>query len=473
MHFLITAGPTREALDPVRYLSNRSSGKMGYALAAAALAAGHRVTLVSGPTALPAPPGAAFLPVTSAAEMAAAVATALPSADVAIFAAAVADYRPAHPAPHKIKKTPGALTLTLEPTPDILGSARAAGFSGLLVGFAAETENLLANARQKLLRKGCDLIVANDVSGSATGFDADDNEVTLVFARGPDRPLPRASKLALAEIIVGACTELMVPSPSMSLPPASYLPAAVDAARQAGALIKANYGSDLGVNETLQYDLKLELDVRAQALITDILLAAFPHHAIYGEEGLAGDQSSDFQWIVDPIDGTVNYFYGIPHFCVSIALRRGQDILLGVIYDPMLDELFVAEKGGLPTLNGKPIRVSPRAHLAEAMITVGFSKNKESIDNGMRRFSRLLTQVRKTRMLGSAALGMAYVACGRLDAYIEEVISLWDVAAGILLVETAGGRAPLFVKDAALQKYSMCCSNGLLPLADIETEMGG
>jgi myo-inositol-1(or 4)-monophosphatase len=253
----------------------------------------------------------------------------------------------------------------------------------------------------------------------------------------------------------------------------AFLPVAVDAARQAGALIKANYGSDLGVNEILQYDLKLELDVRSQELITGILLAAFPGHAIYGEEGIAGDQSSEFQWIVDPIDGTVNYFYGIPHFCVSIALRHRKEIILGVIYDPMMDELFIAEKGGTPTLNGRPIRVSQRGNMADAMITVGFSKNKESIEAGMRRFGGLLTQVRKTRMLGSAALGMAYVAAGRLDAYIEEVISLWDVAAGILLVETAGGRAPLFVRDAALEKYSMCCSNGLLPLAHIEAEMAG
>lgn len=259
----------------------------------------------------------------------------------------------------------------------------------------------------------------------------------------------------------------------MSQPVSLFLPAAIDAARQAGALIKANYGTDLGVNETLQYDLKLELDVQSQELITGILLTAFPDHAIYGEEGLAGDQTSEFHWIVDPIDGTVNYFYGIPHFCVSIALRKGPDIILGVIYDPMMDELFVAEKGGTPTLNGKPIHVSRRSELADAMITVGFSKNKESIEAGMRRFARLLTQVRKTRMLGSAALGMAYVACGRLDAYIEEVISLWDVAAGILLVETAGGRAPLYVKDKAAEKYSMCCSNGLLPLADVEAEMGG
>ena len=252
-----------------------------------------------------------------------------------------------------------------------------------------------------------------------------------------------------------------------------YLPAAIDAAQQAGALIKANYGTELSVNEALQYDLKLELDVRSQALITDILLTAFPTHAIYGEEGLAGDQSSEFHWIVDPIDGTVNYFYGIPHFCVSIALRKRDDILLGVIFDPMMNELFVTEKGGTPTLNGQPIHVSRRAQLSEAMITVGFSKSKDSIDAGMRRFARLLSQVRKTRMLGSAALGMAYVACGRLDAYIEEVISLWDVAAGILLVETAGGRARLFEKDKALEKYSMCCTNGLLPLADVEAEMGG
>lgn len=259
----------------------------------------------------------------------------------------------------------------------------------------------------------------------------------------------------------------------MSATAPDFLSVAVDAARQAGALIKSNYGSDLGVNEILQYDLKLELDVRSQELITGILLGAFPGHAIYGEEGIAGDQSSEFQWIVDPIDGTVNYFYGIPHFCVSIALRHGREIILGVIYDPMMDELFTAEKGRAPTLNGRPIRVSQRGNMADAMITVGFSKNKESIEAGMRRFGGLLTQVRKTRMLGSAALGMAYVAAGRLDAYIEEVISLWDVAAGILLVETAGGRAPLFVRDAALEKYSMCCSNGLLPLAHIEAEMAG
>jgi phosphopantothenoylcysteine synthetase/decarboxylase len=212
MHFLITAGPTREPLDPVRYLSNRSSGKMGYAIATAALAAGHEVTLISGPTALTPPQGAALVKVGTAQEMHHAVMSVLPSAQIAVFAAAVADYRPVQTAAQKIKKGPETLTLTLERTPDILGSVRATGFKGVLAGFAAETEQMLAHAREKLRRKGCDLMVANDVSGSDTGFDTDDNEITLVFASGEIRPLARAAKSRLGEILVGVCCDLMVPS---------------------------------------------------------------------------------------------------------------------------------------------------------------------------------------------------------------------------------------------------------------------
>ena len=213
MHFLITAGPTREPLDPVRYLSNRSSGKMGFAVAAAAQQAGHAVTLIAGPTALTPPQGVSLVKVTTAQEMDDAVMAALPSAQIAVFAAAVADYRPVQAALQKIKKGADTLTLTLERTPDVLGSVRAAGFTGVLVGFAAETEHVLAHAQEKLRRKGCDLMVANDVSGSETGFDTDDNEITLVFASGEIRPLPRASKSRLAEILVGVCGQLMVPSP--------------------------------------------------------------------------------------------------------------------------------------------------------------------------------------------------------------------------------------------------------------------
>lgn len=185
MKLLITAGPTREAIDPVRYLTNRSSGKMGYAIAAAAAHAGHQVLLISGPTSLDVPEGIDFLPVESAEEMYQAVANYLPRMEAAVFAAAVADYTPAVSAKQKIKKSGETLSLDLVKTKDILGSARdEMAFTGFLVGFAAETENVEANARIKLEKKGCDLVVANDVSRSDIGFDSHENEALLVF---PDR----------------------------------------------------------------------------------------------------------------------------------------------------------------------------------------------------------------------------------------------------------------------------------------------
>jgi phosphopantothenoylcysteine decarboxylase/phosphopantothenate--cysteine ligase len=203
MQFLITAGPTREALDPVRYLSNRSSGRMGFALAAAAVRAGHRVTLISGPVALATPDGAERINIISAQEMFEAVRENLPSAEVAIFSAAVADYRPVNAAVQKIKKSADTLTLTLERTPDILGSVRSVfGWRGLLIGFAAETENLLANAREKLERKGCDLVVANDVSQTGIGFDAEDNEAMLIWRGDRKEALLRMSKDRMAEEII-------------------------------------------------------------------------------------------------------------------------------------------------------------------------------------------------------------------------------------------------------------------------------
>ncbi len=211
MHFLITAGPTREALDPVRYLSNRSSGRMGFALAAAAAAAGHEVTLIAGPVALDTPAGVQRVDVVSAQEMYDAVRERQPGADAAIFSAAVADYRPAQVAVQKIKKSAETMTLTLERTPDILGSVRSVfGWRGVLVGFAAETENVIANARAKLERKGCDVMVANDVSQPGIGFDAAENEVTLLTAGG-EETLPRMSKEALARVIIARSTTLHTP----------------------------------------------------------------------------------------------------------------------------------------------------------------------------------------------------------------------------------------------------------------------
>jgi phosphopantothenoylcysteine decarboxylase/phosphopantothenate--cysteine ligase len=201
---LVTAGPTREPIDPVRFLTNRSSGKMGYALADAFVHEGHSVLLISGPTALDVPAGLDFLQVETAAEMHDAVARYIGRMDLAIFAAAVADFTPARVPAQKIKKSGETLTLELVRTADILGSARRDfGFGGTLVGFAAETENLEANAREKLQRKACDLIVANDVSQPGIGFDSDVNEVLLVYPSHTEA-LPPASKHDLAHQLLAA-----------------------------------------------------------------------------------------------------------------------------------------------------------------------------------------------------------------------------------------------------------------------------
>lgn len=207
MRFLITAGPTREAIDPVRYITNRSSGKMGYCLAEAAAHDGHRVLLVSGPTSLDVPHGVDFLPVESAQEMYEAVKNQAPYAEAAILSAAVADYRPVSVPDRKIKKTGEHMVLELERTRDILGSMRGEfGFNGVLVGFAAETHDVEVYARGKLERKQCDMVVANDVSRRDIGFDSSENEVLLIY---PDRTdlLEKASKEHIAhQIIQRACT---------------------------------------------------------------------------------------------------------------------------------------------------------------------------------------------------------------------------------------------------------------------------
>lgn len=197
---VVTAGPTREALDPVRFLSNRSSGRMGYAVARAAVEAGAEVVLVSGPTALEPPAGVDFVSVTSAAEMQAAVEAQIDNTDIFIAAAAVADYRASRPAEQKIKKSTDGLILSLERTPDILALVAGRTPRPFMVGFAAETENLEANAHQKLLDKKLDLIAANRV-GDTLGFDAEDNELTLFWHDG-ERQLRRDSKERLARQLI-------------------------------------------------------------------------------------------------------------------------------------------------------------------------------------------------------------------------------------------------------------------------------
>ncbi|RPI54155.1 MAG: bifunctional phosphopantothenoylcysteine decarboxylase/phosphopantothenate--cysteine ligase CoaBC, partial [Acidobacteria bacterium] len=208
---VITAGPTRERLDPVRFVSNRSSGKMGYALASAARARGANVVLVTGPTDLVPPAGVETIRVTSASDMHSAVMSRAPQADVVIMAAAVADYAPLGVASQKIHKDSDTMTLTLVRTADILaelGAHRAARDRPLLVGFAAETDDVVGRARRKQREKGVDLVVANDVSRSDAGFDVDTNEVTLVTAAG-EETLPLQSKTAIAAQIVERIEHLL------------------------------------------------------------------------------------------------------------------------------------------------------------------------------------------------------------------------------------------------------------------------
>jgi myo-inositol-1(or 4)-monophosphatase len=249
---------------------------------------------------------------------------------------------------------------------------------------------------------------------------------------------------------------------------------ATTAARAAGKLMRQNLTRTKHVNEATQHDIKLELDVRCQKLIERALLKAFPTVPILGEEGIIGDPSAAARWVVDPIDGTVNFTYGIPHACVSIALQVRDDrskhtgdpllgyrSVVGVVYDPFLDEMWTAVRGEKAKLNGKPIQVSNRARLDEAIVAMGFAKYTKTLALMLPVFNRLVHKVRKVRLLGAAALSMTWTANGRLDAYIENGVRLWDVAAGGLIVECAGGE---FWWQPVEGDYAVeiCVSNGKL-----------
>jgi myo-inositol-1(or 4)-monophosphatase len=236
------------------------------------------------------------------------------------------------------------------------------------------------------------------------------------------------------------------------------------AALQAGQAMRERVGGDLAVNEAHQHDIKIQLDVDLQKMIENHLLGAFPDHAILGEEGGEGSDGKGYEWIVDPIDGTVNLFYGIPHFCTSIACRVDGETVCGVIYDPMRDECFWAAKGSGAFCNGKPIRASPRVKLEESILSVGFSKGPDAVGKALEVYHYYVTKVRKMRAMGSAALDMAYIASGRYDGYIEQGIKIWDIAAGQLILEEAGGKVDLTPKPGAKHHYHICAWNGCLDL---------
>jgi len=240
--------------------------------------------------------------------------------------------------------------------------------------------------------------------------------------------------------------------------------AAIQAARAAGKIMRANWNAPKRVKVSHAHDIKLELDVRCQKTIENILYRAFPKVPLLGEEGNSGDLNADYRWVVDPIDGTVNYFFGMPHAAVSIALQAtapGSPIaLIGVIYDPFTDELWTATYGGKTRLNGKVVRASKRAKVGECIIAMGFSKTRENMEKSIPHLNRIARRAKKIRIMGSAALELAYVASGRLDAYIERTINIWDIAAGGLMVECSGGE--MFLKELPDGRLRICADNGLL-----------
>ena len=227
------------------------------------------------------------------------------------------------------------------------------------------------------------------------------------------------------------------------------LKTAVEAAHQVGELMRKNLKLSKRINEAQQHDIKLELDVLSQKLIEKRLRQTFSSIPILGEEGISGDIEAERRWVVDPIDGTVNFTYGIPHACISIALQERSasrkqrasafQTVVGVVYDPFTDELFTAIRGTPARLNGKPISVSQRTRLDEAIVSIGFAKSPASLEKMLPQFNLLVHKVRKIRIMGAAALAMVYVAAGRFDAYVEGGVRLWDIAAGGLILECAGG----------------------------------
>ena len=214
---------------------------------------------------------------------------------------------------------------------------------------------------------------------------------------------------------------------------------AVRAAREAGEFLRAEMRGPKRTLPSQGKDVKLEVDVETEKLILRTLGQGSDYPVLAEESGETGAIESGPCWVVDPLDGTANYLRGVPMCCVSIALMDGERAVLGVIYDFNRGELFAGRAGGGATLNDAPMFVSGVKDVGEAFLCTGFPTHRDYGDDAVKEFVELVQKFKKVRMLGSAALMLAYVACGRVDAYVEEDIMLWDVAAGVALIEAAGG----------------------------------
>jgi len=241
---------------------------------------------------------------------------------------------------------------------------------------------------------------------------------------------------------------------------------AIDAAREAGNVLVQKLGS---AKVTTKGDINLvtEADIAAENLIIERIRSYYPQHGILAEESgeavLVGGKRSEWKWIIDPLDGTTNYAHGYPCFCVSIALERAGQLEIGVVYDPMRDEMFAAERGRGATLNDRKIRVSTLEQLSGAMLCTGFPYNVRERPDFARDFTNFTMNAQAVRRDGSAALDLAYVACGRFDGFWEDGLSPWDIAAGALLISEARGKITNF-NDQRLDIYNeqVLASNGLI-----------
>lgn len=240
---------------------------------------------------------------------------------------------------------------------------------------------------------------------------------------------------------------------------------AVELAKEAGQVLMDHFQRRLVVkSKSTEIDLVTEADVASEKLIVEAIRQRYPEHSILSEEGMGEEQAGEFLWLVDPLDGTVNYAHGYPVFSVTIALQREGETVLGVTYDPVQDELFWAEKGQGAYGNGRRLSVSGADSLRRSLLATGFFYARASIeDNNLAEFGRIMPQVQGMRRGGSAALDMAYVAAGRLDGYWELHLGPWDWAAGDLLVREAGGRtSDVSGQPWRLRSSNMVATNGLL-----------
>lgn len=241
---------------------------------------------------------------------------------------------------------------------------------------------------------------------------------------------------------------------------------AIQAARDAGQVLLEKFGRKINITKKGDINLVTEADLASEALIIERIKSYYPKHSILAEEAgnavTIGDGTT-WKWIIDPLDGTTNFAHGYPCFCVTIALEHDGEIVIGVTFDPTRNELFAVERGQGASLNNKPIRVSETEELGNALIVTGFPYDIKDRENFARHLTDFLLSSRGVRRDGSAAIDLAYVACGRFDGFWEEGLNAWDVAAGVLLIEEAGGQVSYY-DGSPFSVYTppICASNGLI-----------